>query len=76
MYDENEVGVDDSDSLLLDSDIEYRNSIILNEAIATLEVSKALGLSFDCDNDQLIKVFKNLDEGERLRKDPAGNDGE
>ena len=72
MYDENEVGVDDSDSLLLDSDIEYRNSIILNEAIATLEVSKALGVFFDCDNDQ-IEVFKNLEEGGRIRKDPAGN---
>ena len=74
-YVENEVGVDDFDSSLSDSDIKHQNSIILNEAIATLEVSKALGLSFDCDNDQLIEVFKNLEEGERLRKNPADNDG-
>ena len=72
----NEVGVDDSDSSLSDSDIEHRNFVILNEAIATFEVSKALGLSFECDNDQLIEVFKNLEEGERLRKNPADNDGE
>ena len=74
-YVKNEVGVDDSNSSLSDSDIEHRNSVILNESIATFEVSKALGLFFDCDNDQLIEVFKNLEEGESLRKDLAGNDG-
>ena len=72
-YDDIEAGEDVSVSSLSDSDIEHRNSVILNEAIATLEVCEELGLSFDCDNDQLIEVFKNLDKGERMRKAPATN---
>ena len=35
-YDENEIGVDDSNTSLSDRDIEHRNSVILKVIIATL----------------------------------------
>ena len=58
-------------SLFDDDDIKHRNFVILKEAVASWEVSQALGFSFDCDKEQLIEVFMELEQEERRGKPPS-----
>ena len=60
MFSDNMSKMECSDSSLSDSDIEHRNSVILKEAATTWKESQALGISFDCEKEQLIEVFKKV----------------
>ena len=66
VYGREELEMGCSDSSLSDGDIEHRNSVILKKAIATWEVSQALGISFHGDKNQLIDMFKKLEADESL----------
>ena len=57
-----------SDFSILDEDIEQRNKSILKEAEATWEVSSVLGLTFDKNKQQMVEVFRALEEGDRKGK--------
>ena len=67
VYDANELEVENSESSLSDRDIKHRNSVILGSYCHGRGKS-GFGLSFDCVRDQLIEVFKNLEEKERIGK--------
>ena len=70
VYNDKEAVAATSNDSIADDDIEHRNSIIRNEAVATWEVSQSLGISFDCDKDRLLKVFMDLEHEEMKGKKP------
>ena len=57
-----------SDFSISDEEIEQRNKSILKEAEATWEVSSVLGLSFDKNKQQMVEVFRVLEEEDRMDK--------
>ena len=57
-----------SDDSISDGDIEHRNLIIRNEAMATWEVSQSLGISFYCGKEKLIEMFMELEHEEMKGK--------
>ena len=71
VYGEENLEANLSDVSLSDDDIEHRNSVILKEVVASWEVSQALGISFDCDKEQLIEVFMELEQEEMRGKSPC-----
>ena len=57
-----------SDESLADEDIEHKNLTIRKEAEATWEVSQSLSISFDCEKENLLEVFMDLEHKELKRK--------
>ena len=53
-----------ADEDIADEDIEHRNLTIRKEAEATWEVSQSLGITFDCEKENILAVFMELENQE------------
>ncbi|XVE61606.1 hypothetical protein DITRI_Ditri06bG0053700 [Diplodiscus trichospermus] len=57
-----------SDASISDEDIEFRNSVIRNEAEETWKASAMLGIVFDKNKNQMIEAFQRMEEKDRIRR--------
>ncbi|XVF77615.1 hypothetical protein PTKIN_Ptkin14bG0060200 [Pterospermum kingtungense] len=58
-----------TDSSVSDEEIEFRNSVISKEAIASCDVSNGLGVFFEDDRITMLEVFTSMEIEDRRSKD-------